>query len=101
VKFIPHHPRASLVDFGYIPLWLSEANPKPAAQQLNDGYAYGGWQPFQGFILQDDDGLKYPGDPPIKPICELLLRQERIVLYPSSWVAVIQPDRSFEVCRLD
>jgi hypothetical protein len=101
MKITHHHPRATLDHWGYIPSWLNEANPKTAKEQLNDGYAFGGWQPFDGFTLAEDDSLVYPGDPPQKPISEIQFRDERVILYPSSWVAVVQPNRSFEVCRMD
>lgn len=96
-----YHPRMTLAHLGYIPQWLSEANPKPAREQLNDGYRFGGWQPFSGFTLRDDNSLAYPGDPITRPLASAKLRDETIVFYPSCWVAVIQPDRSFEVCRMD
>jgi len=42
-----------------------------------------------------------PGDPPFKPLAQAKLRDELIVLYEADFVAVIQPDRSFEVARMD
>lgn len=99
VKYL--HPRATPHHIGQIPFWLNEANPKTAAQQLNDGYPFGGWSPFQGFTLLDNNSLSYPGDPPQRPIAEMKLREETILIYEHAWVAVIQPDRSFEVCRMD
>lgn len=99
-KFL--HPRCSVEHLGFIPLWLSEANPKPARQQLNDAYGHGGgWQPFKGFRLDDSNGLSYPGDPTLMPIAEMQVRDELVLMYEHSWVAIIQPDRSFEVCRMD
>lgn len=95
------HPKMTLEHLGYIPDWLSEANPKSAREQLNDGYAFGGWRPFRGFKLRHDNALLYPGDPPTIPLAQAKLRDELIVFYSHSWVAVIQPDRSFEVCRMD
>lgn len=56
---------------------------------------------FKGFTLADDNSLVYPGDPPVQPLAQAKLRHELVVFYPHSWVAVIQPDRSFEVCRMD
>lgn len=96
---INHDLRATLDHWGYIPSWLDDANPKSAKEQLKDGY--GSWDHFDGLALLPNDCLKYPGDPPLVPISEILLRNERIVLYPSSWIAIIQPDRSFEVSRMD
>lgn len=101
IKFELLHPRMTQAHLGFIPQWLSVDNPKSAREQLNDGYAFGGWDPFKGFTLNDDNSLSYPGDPPQKPLAQAKLRDELVVFYPSSWVAVIQPDRSFEVCRMD
>lgn len=95
------HPRMNYSMLGYIPGWLSEENPKSAREQLSDGYVFGGWQPFKGFTLNPSNSLSFPGDPTIQPLAQAKLRDELIVFYPHSWVAVIQPDRSFEVCRMD
>lgn len=86
---------------GYLGDFLSEGDPRPAREQFNENYVYGGWQPFEGFTLGPDNSLNYPGDPPMRPIAKAKLRDELIFLYPHAWVAVIQPDRSFEVCRMD
>jgi len=86
---------------GFIPTWINPNDPRPAAQQLDEGYGYGGWNPFKGFTLDEHYQLNYPGDPPTKPIAYTKLRNELVVFYEHAWVAVIQPDRSFEVCRMD
>lgn len=96
------HREVTPETLGYIPGWLSEADPRPAAEQLNEHYAHGGgWQPFHGFTLGEGNILQYPGDPPIKPLAFARLRDEAILFYPYSWVAIVQPDLSFEVCRMD
>lgn len=100
--FIARDPRATLEHMGFIPSFLSDDDPRSAKEQLNEGYAFaGGWDPFKGHTMDDNENLHYPGDPPQKPLCELRLRDERIVLYPHAWVAIIQPDKSFEICRMD
>jgi hypothetical protein len=87
---------------GFIPEFLSEANPQPARVQLNDNYAHGGgWRPMEGWALREDDRLVYPGDPPMMPIAELRLRDERILVYPHAWVCILYPDQTFEVARMD
>jgi hypothetical protein len=89
-------------DLGLIPHFLSEDDDRPAAVQFNEQYAHGGgWQPQPGFKLQKDKSLKYPGDPPFKPIARIELRDEVIYVYPYGYVAVVQPDGSFEACRMD
>ncbi len=102
MNIIFHHPKATAEHLGLIPMFLSDDDPRPAKEQLHENYAHGGgWHPFNGFKLQADDSLTYPGDPPQRPIAEMVLRDERVVLYPHAWVAIIQPDRSYEVCRMD
>jgi hypothetical protein len=87
---------------GMIPDWLNANNPQPAAKQLHECYGHGGgWRPFSGFVLGKDNSLKYPGDPPLYPIAEMKLRQELILIYQYSWVVIVQPDRTFEACRMD
>jgi len=96
------HPKMTMEHLGFIPFWLHENDPRDAREQLNAGYVFGGWSPFQGWTkLGDDNTLYYPGDPPLKPLAMTELRGELIVFYDHAWVAVIQPDRSFEVCRMD
>jgi hypothetical protein len=89
---------------GLIPLWINPNDLRPAAQQLDEGYQHGGgWDPFKGFTLDEHYQLNYFGDPPVKPIAytKLVSTRELVVIYEHAWVAVIQPDRSFEVCRMD
>lgn len=101
--FVKLDSRVTADHLGFIPMWLEESNPRPAREQLDAGYSFaGGWQPFKGFTLgQDSLSLSYPGDPPLKPLAYTILHKEKIVMYPHAWVAIIQPDNSFEVCRMD
>src|SRR5215831_9910678 len=94
------HPQMSLEHLGFIPTFVFEEDPRPAKEQFNERYHYGGWQPFKGFELNEDNSLSYPGDPPLQPLASTELRDETIVFYPHAWVAIIQRDRSFEVCRM-
>lgn len=90
------------VDLGFLPGLLSDEDPRPAAVQFNERYAYGGgWQPRPKFTLQDDNSLEYPGDPPLRPCAQAILRDELILLYPQSWVVIKQKDGSIEVARID
>jgi hypothetical protein len=96
------HPKATMDHVGIIPDMIRESDPRPAREQLHTGYSHGGgWHPFNGFTLNANDTLSYPGDPPVIPLAEIRLREERIVIYRHAWVAIIQPNRSFEVCRMD
>jgi len=87
---------------GIIPLWLNEKDPRPAKDQLDDHYRHGGgWQPFEGFTLQRDSSIKYPGDPAHKPRAMMKLRDEVILMYDHAWVLILQKDGTFEICRMD
>lgn len=96
------HPKATIEHLGFIPGFLHYDDPAPAAVQLDRGYQFaGGWRPQKGFKLSPSNCLGYPGDPPLRPIADARLRDETICFYEGAFVAVIQPDRSFEVCRMD
>lgn len=96
------HPNATMAHLGFLPSFLRGDDPAPAGKQLDAGYKFaGGWRPQKGFKLTEDNSLHYPGDPPLRPVAEAKLRDETICFYDLAYVAVIQPDRSFEVCRMD
>jgi len=88
---------------GCLPGFLSESDPRPAAEQLNENYGHGGgWHPLSGWRFDPVDlSIRYPGDPPYVPIAVANLRQEKILVYPGAWVLIVQPDGSFEVARMD
>jgi hypothetical protein len=95
-------PDVTLEDLGLISGMLDVSNPAPARDQFNANYQHGGgWRPSDKFTLGDDDSLGYPGDEPLHPLAEITFRDERVLIYESDFVAVIQPDRSFEVCRMN
>lgn len=88
---------------GFIPTFLDTDDPRPAAEQFAERYIYGGWRPQSGFV-KDPSGLPilhYPGDPPLKPIAVMRLREETIFVYLHGYVSIFQKDGSFEACRMD
>jgi hypothetical protein len=90
------------VDLGFLPGLISEDDPRSVSAQLDDKYRHGGgWRPMPGFTVRDGFVLKYPGDPPMKPLAMTSLRKEIIVFYPYAFLGVFQPDGSFEVSRVD
>ncbi len=73
----------------------------PAFRPEGLGYLqFGGWRPFHGFTVTAR-GLEYPNDPPQPLLAEARLRNEVVRLYKGSWVAIIQPDGSHEIARMD
>lgn len=94
-------------NIGLIPSFFSDLDPRPAKEQINERYAFGGgWHPFPSFVVVDPaDPLVlqgHPEDPPLYAIAEAKLRDETIRLYePGSWLAIFQPDGTFEVSRCD
>jgi hypothetical protein len=93
------HPRATLDMLGYIPNFLSDQDPRKASEQMSTNYQ-GGWHPMVKFGFPNQ-WLRYPGDPPMPLIAEAQLRNETLRFYDCSWLAIIQPDGSYEVSRVD
>jgi len=94
--------------WGYIPEFLNEDDPRPAQEQIHSNYAHGGgWHDFEGFTLDFDREklsratLSYPGDPSYHLRGWTLLRDELILLFPHSWVVIVQPDDTWRCARLD
>lgn len=96
-----HHESAFVYHLGYLGRGL-RPNAKVAGQ-INAAYPFGGWKPFGNgqWKLHDDNRLEYPKDEPMEPIASAKVGEELVCIYRSDWWAIIQPDRSFEVCRLD
>ncbi len=94
-------PKVTPEHLGLIPFMLDEDDPRPAKEQFDNKYC-SGWSPFKGFKLNPRNlTLLYPEDPPTKPLAATKLRDELVIVYEHEWVAVIQPDKSFEVSRMD
>jgi hypothetical protein len=88
-------------DWGFIPSFLDDDDPRSAIEQFDANYV-AGWTPFKGFTFDLDKGtLHYPGDPPLRCISVMLWRDERILLFPSGWVLVLAPDDTWQVARMD
>lgn len=96
------HPQMTMEHLGFLPSFLSELNPMSAKVQIDANYRHGGgWRSIKEFRLNADNSIKYPGDPVLKPLAMTKLRDETIIFYDCAIVAIIQPDRSFEVARID
>jgi hypothetical protein len=92
-------------DWGIIPTFLDPEDLRSAKEQFHAHYI-GGWNKFEGFKWDADNELLNYGegedaDPPMKPISMLLFREEMIVMFPYSWVMIIQPDGDWEIARMD
>lgn len=95
------HPQAREL-LGYLPMMFTDLNPAPVAKQIDNNYGHGGgWRSFPGFKKSANHSLRYPGDPPMRPIARVQCRDELVLIYPHAWVVVIQPDGSWDVARID
>jgi hypothetical protein len=92
---------SSLEEWGFIPTFLHDDDPRPAKEQFADRYV-SGWNKFEGFTFNRARGtLKYPGDPEMHPVGVMIFHDEFIVLFPSAWVLILQVDHTWEVARMD
>jgi hypothetical protein len=98
--WIGKHPKFHPDMLGFIPMFLSEGDPRPAKEQINSKYQ-SGWNSFPGMKMLPNGNLRYPGDPDYEILAETRLRDEVIRFYNYAWVAIVQPDGTFEVCRMD
>jgi hypothetical protein len=89
-------------DLGFIPGFLDADDPRPAKEQIDSAYQHGGgWQSRKDFKINEDGSLSYPGDPPLHPIAMAGIRDELVVVYPHSWVVIMQNNDTFDVARID
>lgn len=99
-------PNATPDMLGFVPSFLSGSDTRTAREQMDDNYAHGGgWAPFGGSKWKLDMTamrLTYDGDPPCEFIACARLRDELIIVFDSGpWMVIVQPDKSFEVSRID
>ena len=96
------HPSMRPHDLGELPYFLNEDDPRPAREQFHSNYKHGGgWRPFKGHTLTKNHMLAYPGDPSLPPLASVQFRDELIIVHPHSWVTIVQPDGTYETCRMD
>ena len=62
--------------------------------------------PFEGFTLHNANRtgeayLQYPQDPPMVELARAQLNDELLILFQSSWLAIVQPDETYVVTRMD
>lgn len=94
-------PRLPADGLGFIPEFLTPGDPRCAREQIHDRYI-SGWQSFDGFHMDKTTyELTYPGDPPMKPLARSWLRNELLLFYDCAWLAIVQPNGSYEIARLD
>ena len=98
--YSPHSPDRALAALGIIPSFLDEADTRPAHEQIAANYI-GGWSPFTGFYMDACYTLYYEGDPPLALQAGTRLREELIFVYDYGWVAIVQPNGTYEVSRCD
>ena len=98
------HPEATPDHLGLIPSFFSPLDDRPCREQVNDRYAYGGWQPQQGFTFNTkDSSLSYPGDPNLLPMACTKIRDELVFVYEYGYTAIVSAHdpNLIEVSRLD
>lgn len=103
MKWLLLDPRMTPEHLGFIPEFLNEADPRPARAQIDERYAHGGgWRPVDGFTIDDDGSIRFPGDAaPLPPLAQTMLRGEAILFYEHDWLLILQRDGTFEIARVD
>lgn len=95
---------------GAIPAMLSVNDPREAVEQLDEGYAHGGgwrdWRddnPWELDLRSEllESVLRYDGDEWLKCVAETRLRDERVLVFELSLVAVVSGSGEWRLCRMD
>lgn len=87
---------------GFLPNIFHAGDPRNAREQIEDRYNHGGgWFELKGVTMAGDRSLRGVGPGKFPVLAEAKLRDETILVYPSAYVAVVQPDGSFAVTRMD
>ena len=91
---------------GLIPEIITPLDPRPVRRQIEERYAHGGgYLPIEGFtITYKENGtarLHYPGDPAFEEWGRAQINNELVIVFDCALVAIVQPDWSFEVVRMD
>ena len=99
--FTPNTPQ-----IGIIPMFFDSQDPRPAREQLHTAYQHGGGvQPIQGFTYVEGDlgmaRLEFAGDPPMQELSRATLHEELIIVFEGAWLAIVQPDKTYIVTRVD
>jgi len=95
-------PHARLAEVcGLIPMLLP--GDAPAKDEIAKNYAHGGgYHPFNGFKMDADGTLRYPGDPVMSPVAEGKNKHGEVIrIYESGIVSITQPDGTFVTARMD
>lgn len=94
-----HHPRMTMEHLGLIPGWLHEEDPRGIAEQMDAHYGFGGFKqyPISGYKVYRAMCLKYPGDPLMRPLATLKLRDETLAFYDHAICAVFDKDEKLVV----
>jgi hypothetical protein len=88
-------------DLGLLPGMLDDADPRPAREQFDANYPWGGYWRSEGASIDDKHRLCYPGDPPLDWLAMTTLRDEIVLVYPGSFVVILQRDGSLLFQRMD
>ena len=90
-------------ELGIVPFMIDQTDPRPAREQFDANYRHGGgWRPIEGFTLNPDGSLSYPGDPDLEPFAMMPLHDdETILFYPYALVAILRNGHKPEVARMD
>ena len=94
-------PRFEHYMLGFLIMFIDAEDKTSAVDQIDRHYnAY--WNTIKNHTRIGDDGtMYYPDDPPQKPLASAQHFDETLYFYPSAWVVVVKPDKSFDIARID
>jgi hypothetical protein len=97
------HPRATFDMLGYVPGFIDISSDAPLRDQINAGYVSGWHRSASEWVRISNTLQGHPEDPPFPMIARYRHQPtgELLEFYTSCYTAIVQPDGTFEVARLD
>lgn len=90
-------------DIGFVPYFFEAGDERHPAEQIAERYAHGGgWTPQEGFTIEED-GLRYKDGAKDRLLFSFMVHghPQTLHLYECAWLAIVEPDGSFAVSRVD
>lgn len=97
------HPDMTPEHLGFLPFIIDASDPRPVEAQVEERYQHGGgWRPNCKWAMDPNTkAITFLGDKPLQPLARIQVNGETVYVYDHAYVAIVQPDGSYEVGRMD
>lgn len=95
-------PGFTMEHLGLVPYWFDSEDKRTVRELIETYYQHGGgFRNIDGCTMAENQTIKYPGDPRMKPLAKMQHGDELVLMYDYAILAIVQPDGTFQVTRVD